>query len=383
MLFDDASVTLNSAVLASCLFRLLNHLIIAMASIPLLCKICPRQPEFSDQSHLLTHVSSKGHLSHYFKGQVCGRQDANVRQRVQEYDEWYERYNIAQLLAQRMASKGTRKENRSDHNKTKSMKNKPRQRKKRVDPPHSPSPLPDLSTPKIEDPLDPQLSQSSMKHMNRSEQAFAPSHFAMVPAEGAYIAHMSDWQNDAGSISHPDSDTRAYQAHESTFQSSAQDVDGDLSYFRMLLQSPSFKTRLDAKAEASDETSRGNQGEDSSPCGDLNGRKPKPRTRKEEGSDLYKSPVLKGIKWPGMSLFDSADTDAQRQRNQKKESFILQQMESNSVAVEPMERIYWPEGTLKKARVITGNVESSPISEPSPVFKRRREFDNGTLTASC
>lgn len=88
------------------------------------------------------------------------------------------------------------------------------------------------------------------------------------------------------------------------------------------------------------------------------------------------SPVLKGIQWPGMDIFDSASPEAQRKRNQKKNISVIAQMEFNSTSVEPLERIYWPEGRLKMERTITGNVESSPPKEESPKPKRRRQVSD-------
>ncbi len=93
-----------------------------------------------------------------------------------------------------------------------------------------------------------------------------------------------------------------------------------------------------------------------------------------EDTGLVQSPVLKGVKWPGMSLFDSASLEAQRRRNQKKDESKLGQMQSDSAAVEQLERIYWPNGILKKERLITGNVESSPPRDltPPPVPRKRQ-----------
>ena len=73
-----------------------------------------------------------------------------------------------------------------------------------------------------------------------------------------------------------------------------------------------------------------------------------------------------------MSIFDSASLEAQRLRNQKKDGSILEQMEYNSGVVEQVEQIYWPDGSLKQERLITGNVESSPLKEPTPAPKRQR-----------
>lgn len=99
-----------------------------------------------------------------------------------------------------------------------------------------------------------------------------------------------------------------------------------------------------------------------------------------DDEESTQSPKLKGICWPGMDIFDSASPEAQRKRNQKKDDSILKQMELNSLVVEPLEQIYWPEGTLKKERLITGMVESSPLKEESPKQRRRRTTrDKGIL----
>ena len=94
-----------------------------------------------------------------------------------------------------------------------------------------------------------------------------------------------------------------------------------------------------------------------------------------EKAEAIQSPILKGVKWPGMSLFDSASFEAQRRRNQKKDACILETLEQNSEAIEQIEWIYWADGSLKKKRIITGNVDSSPVREstpPSPPPKRHR-----------
>ncbi|KAM0793905.1 hypothetical protein BDR22DRAFT_816023, partial [Usnea florida] len=76
-----------------------------MTSIPLLCNICPKEPEFSDISHLLTHVASKGHLAQELKAKVRGRQDASIRDKLDAYDRWYAKHQIERLLSQRLILK--------------------------------------------------------------------------------------------------------------------------------------------------------------------------------------------------------------------------------------------------------------------------------------
>lgn len=82
-------------------------------NIPLHCDICPRRPDFSDISHLLTHVASKGHLSNYFKMKVKADQDPAAKDTLDEYDAWYEQNNLQELLRDRMALKDRKKGGRS------------------------------------------------------------------------------------------------------------------------------------------------------------------------------------------------------------------------------------------------------------------------------
>ena len=111
---------------------------------------------------------------------------------------------------------------------------------------------------------------------------------------------------------------------------------------------------------------------------------PREPSSEAESTIHVQSPVLKGVKWPGMSLFDTASLEAQRRRNQRKDESILEQMENNSAAVQQLERIYWPDGALKMERLITGNVESSPPRETTPPListrKQRTKSSRSVLT---
>jgi hypothetical protein len=82
------------------------------ATIPLRCTICPKKPNFSDLSHLLTHISSKSHLAHRFKAELRARDDRTALEEVRQYDTWCERYGINALLAERMAAKEQKKTGR-------------------------------------------------------------------------------------------------------------------------------------------------------------------------------------------------------------------------------------------------------------------------------
>jgi hypothetical protein len=77
--------------------------------LPLHCNICPRKPNFSDTSHLLTHVASKQHLSNYFKLKVRVVTDPAAQRDVEAYDRWYQDWNLEEMMRERMATKERRR----------------------------------------------------------------------------------------------------------------------------------------------------------------------------------------------------------------------------------------------------------------------------------
>lgn len=94
----------------------------------------------------------------------------------------------------------------------------------------------------------------------------------------------------------------------------------------------------------------------------------------EDSTIVDEAARLKGVFWPGMDIFDSATSDMKRRRNQKKDVSVLENLEHNSLVVEATEVIYYSLGDLKKARQITGKVESSssPLSETLPPPPKRK-----------
>ncbi|KAK8138552.1 hypothetical protein PG984_001932 [Apiospora sp. TS-2023a] len=69
--------------------------------IPLTCFICPSNPHFSDISHLLTHISSKGHLQNKFKMDIDKKDDQGAARKMQQFDSWYQEHGIEDLLRAR------------------------------------------------------------------------------------------------------------------------------------------------------------------------------------------------------------------------------------------------------------------------------------------
>ena len=77
--------------------------------IPLECILCPKKPEFSDVSHLLTHVSSKAHLHHKFNTEFQAKGDIAIRDNLRQYEEWYVENGIELLLQERLSAKEQKK----------------------------------------------------------------------------------------------------------------------------------------------------------------------------------------------------------------------------------------------------------------------------------
>lgn len=72
---------------------------------------------------------------------------------------------------------------------------------------------------------------------------------------------------------------------------------------------------------------------------------------------------LKGVKWPGMALWDSATDEMKRNRNQKKHASVLENMILSSVSVEPNEWIFDADIEVTKVRSMYDPEDhSSPVS---------------------
>lgn len=84
----------------------------------------------------------------------------------------------------------------------------------------------------------------------------------------------------------------------------------------------------------------------------------------EEEEEMRATPPLKGVHWPGMSIFDSADAIGRRRRNQKKGADVLQLLEAHSLNAKAIEQLWTPNGSLQREKPITGLPSSSPLVSP-------------------
>ncbi|KAF2405049.1 hypothetical protein EJ06DRAFT_518109 [Trichodelitschia bisporula] len=340
----------------------------ASHTIPLLCNICPKKPTFSDVSHLLTHIASKGHLSHYYKLKVRSGSEAEARVQLNIYDQWYEQWGVEQLMSDRMSLKEKKRPrtrlalvltgeapSRTPSSSYSVQQAAPQRTQSRVTtnsrptPSGKPSPLPSFFDPRLVDPV-----IKTERHATPPLQTvnpniplqYQPSRLSQSMQNNPYLANGGGFGFSA--TNRPDSGRRTpltarelYIYGDPTPQQSLLDTVGDT-------------------AECDD----GNDDETFI-------KTPSPPIADEETCGETDASRLKGVFWPGMSIFDSATLDARRRRNQKKDASIVEQLEINSQVVEADERVFTPRGTLKKIKRISGMVDedSSPMGSPTEEFR--------------
>ncbi|OBT77893.1 hypothetical protein VF21_03209 [Pseudogymnoascus sp. 05NY08] len=286
------------------------------AAVPLNCSLCPKNPQFSDISHLLTHISSKGHLSCRFKLQIRCQAEPEARSQLDAYDAWYADNSLEELLAERLATK-------EQKNTVKRMRS-------------------------FQKPLIKENKSESETNESKIEDADSSINQLMAtPAYKAPVPRMHLWSTspallDTPSDSVPSNSWGKIDAYATPTMRrfvpnfTQDDSPGTQTLFRA---SPAQVKRAEFQADADSDNSK-----------------------------------LKGVYWPGMDLFDSATAEMKRMRNQRKDGSILAQMRTTSREVEPNEIIYNTQGELQRIRdIYDSSVEGSPVkSEKAPSPKKRR-----------
>ncbi|GAB7357230.1 hypothetical protein MBLNU459_g8210t1 [Dothideomycetes sp. NU459] len=325
------------------------------SNIPLHCNICPKKPDFSDVSHLLTHIASKGHLSTYYKVKVRSATEEECRRLIEGYDIWYARWNIEDLMSVRLNLKEKRKSRRrtSAVPGTSDFVNicmkfwkypwKPLTRHRiaghLLQPVVPATPTFPKSLHLYNHPVDPRLAQHSIK-----TEAISRS---VTPLNVPFVdpSHLHTYSYAPPMLMWPASPYL-------TMVSKHEDVE-DLSSEASFAQ-PRRASRNRVNDSASLLDGEAGAGADDGPLQD---------------SPVGGPDKLKGIFWPGMDMFDSAPPEQRRRRNQKKATSVVQQLEAVSQDIEPTELIFTADGEFRKERPITGqpDPEASPISgEESP-----------------
>lgn len=87
----------------------------------------------------------------------------------------------------------------------------------------------------------------------------------------------------------------------------------------------------------------------------------------EFADDEDEASKLKGIRYPGMGLFDSASELQKKKRNQRKDNSVVKQIEQASSGIEPTEFVWSEDGEFQRTRDIyaSPSVEGSPVGLPT------------------
>ncbi|KAL8713596.1 MAG: hypothetical protein Q9220_002458 [cf. Caloplaca sp. 1 TL-2023] len=327
------------------------------------------------------------------------REDPAIRQELDAYERWYARYDIEKLLSQRMVLKDSKRPNGTVRaaNRTRAASDKPakipKPRKKRTAAVANEQPRADAAP---KDVIDPRLSQPvSNPTPSLSFQQLSPSTSSpgldLTSIRQAPVPRMRTFHMSAPPLaSHINQ--RFYQSllSPSLAPASGPTEDDTENDYEQLRQ-PSIRSIYpDPPSTETFPTSSKPRDTGSPPFQSARGRMRQKHLHDEpadiEQSIVPQTPELKGVYYPGMSIFDSASPEAQRKRNQRKNGSMIAQIEQESLEVECNEYIYWPDGDLKMCRFITGDVQSSPFKEdtpPPPPPKRRRGRKPKTMTGDA
>ncbi|KAK4172209.1 hypothetical protein QBC36DRAFT_197522 [Triangularia setosa] len=281
--------------------------------IPLQCLICPRKPNFSDLSHLLTHIASKSHLAQKFR--VGLRPDPDSKADTAAYLEWEARYGINELMAERLASKEKKTTGKKRARNSASVASGRRDRPN------------DAGTALIVDSI--KVEPEEFVH---AQVGFGWS----SPSRRQGYFDNSSFQTPTTSRSR---DSLALPSTPQTQHS-------------MVLRSRRFPSESTAVSGTTSEL----QSETTEISEDIN-----------DGDNATK---LKGVVYDGMGLFDSATTPQKKKRNQRKDASVLEKMEQTSRDITSVETVYelTQEG-LKRLRY--RDVYDSPSIDGSPVCRHQ------------
>lgn len=314
-----------------------------LAAIPLRCWLCPKRPRFSDLSHLLTHVASKGHLSQQFKVSVRASTDDAAKETLNIYNDWYEKNGIEKLCATRLRSNETRKAKLESCSGTGLPKKGASKSAKRGGLKRSvPAEL--HAEHCIRGPahaLDCCVTSSADAQQGHHHRAHTPRmHLWPTDAERLHAAPKP--------VNCPRSATISPCSVTSDGGSSHAPLSGVHVNQNSVNSLHSFTGTESGMTENALSAGMGDE------LGPADGES-----------------QLKGVFWPGMSIFDSAPPDMRRKRNQRKDGSILAQMQLNSTLVEPTEFVFFADGDLKKQRRIYAQSEPSSVEDNEQSKKRR------------
>ncbi|GAW14305.1 hypothetical protein ANO14919_037060 [Xylariales sp. No.14919] len=268
--------------------------------IPLVCFICPKNSNFSDLSHLLTHISSKGHLHNMFQLNLSRDVDENAELALVEFESWYKQNNISALLRARK----TAREQRDNH----------QHQQRRIQTASSFGGDAALaSRQSVRGGRSNRRSRGNAKYRTRRDSG-------IDELDGDVVKFESDIDEVENNHEHHSATHAPYVWHSgSPYPNNAsQYADNPSCQFQDYL-------------EDEDDSSKYEPSELYSPF--------PPEDTPDTIEDDTGALILKGVVYPGMAGFDSATEKDRRMRNQKKDPAVLLKLEANSQLVTRVEEV--------------------------------------------
>ncbi|KAI2636113.1 hypothetical protein GGS21DRAFT_543029 [Xylaria nigripes] len=260
-------------------------------TIPLVCYICPKNSHFSDLSHLLTHISSKGHLHNVFQLTLTRDVDENAALALAEYENWFAQNHIGALLRARKTAREQRdsqqRQNQSslshgaDNVETPRMINRGGRSNRR--------------------------GRGSLKTDNRDRLGI-----------DVHNDDMMKFESDDNDEAQQGSEYRSINHTPYVWHPGSIYPNNSVNHFPDYL-------------EDEDDSSKYEASEQYSPF--------PPEDTPETVEDDTGALILKGVVYPGMAGFDSATEKDRRMRNQKKDPAVLLKLETNSQQVTRIEEV--------------------------------------------
>lgn len=339
------------------------------------CVICPTKPVFSDVSHLLTHLLSKGHLSQ--KNQLEFRQKAGTNNAaatalLAAYDNWYSANNLDPLLAERQAAKDGRTNKRRSSGQNALIQNT-------LIPPVLTDPGVDAVASNFAgvgaETGSPAVAAASTPITTATTTPFATASPAVAVTE-AYAVGPTVATPTLPDYIDPRLGAPYGQTYEPLNTEGPSSVTSTVGLVSVQLTEEEHHA-CNAYTPGNTEVTSWDGQEDiiNQEEGPSDENDPFHVDEKQTNDNARSEEAirLKGVVWPGMDLFDAATPEMRRKRNQKKDGTLVKQMEAISQQVKPTEQIFkFTEGlTFETEREITGKVEDyPPLEGESPIAKK-------------
>ncbi|KAI1813010.1 hypothetical protein GGS20DRAFT_599558 [Poronia punctata] len=302
--------------------------------IPLVCYICPKNAHFSDLSHLLTHISSKGHLHNMFQLTLSRDVDDSAKLALTEYDNWFNKNGIGPLLRARKTAR-EQKDSREKRQQT------PAGLRGGALTTHSRSGRGGRANFR---------SRGNGRTMNRHNHTFVKSE----------SSHGDDDELQRGLEYHNVPETAYSWNHDVFYLGESTQYPNHIGgQFHDYMDDDDDSTRYDASELYSPFPVEGT-----------------PDTIEDDTSAL----ILKGVVYPGMAGFDSATEKDRRMRNQKKDPAVLMKLETNSQLVTRSEEVLDTNLSYQRTRDVyddpsvdgsTVSMQVSPFILPVVIIEAR------------